>query len=399
MAVSTVYQLERESRGFECETKTSSPMSFCGPIKTTFELRWDEEGLSSQEIFRKRAGEHLRTINAPQAPHIQIVEGEPTVVTHKPDKSWLCRLSEEQILADSTIMVHMPQTYDTYKCNDCGVILSGYKSGNVDMKAHIWKGSARCRYIKAKFRYTENLLLALHGQVRFDHGCVALPQYILCANQGYVTVAGRELCVICCTTKGNEHRYNCDSVTHQMLRRCTTLAADAYSTDGPVFRDARVDEFRPTADSMVWTHSEFKADPANMQYVSGTADWHRCSACNISVKDFVENDTLLGDHIYHVYNNGGVCPYIEERFQGKRDNLRLILGYERYRRGMFAFPDAAANNRYGYVKINRRYRCVVCAASGEYGTYYTADQHHRIMCTDIKESILMKIRLCPMNVC
>lgn len=237
MAISTVHQLEREFRGFESKTKTSSPMSFCGPIRMTFELRSDEQGLSSDEIFRKRLGEHLHTINAPQAPHVQIVQGEPVVVTHRNDRPWLDCLSEEQILADSTIMAPMPQPYDTYKCNDCGVILSGYKTGNVDVEAHIWKGSARCRYIKAKFRARENLLLALHGRVRFDKGCVALPQYLLCANQGYVTVAGRKLWVICCTAEGAVHCHNCDSVTHRMVLQCKTIALDAPSTDGPVFRD------------------------------------------------------------------------------------------------------------------------------------------------------------------
>lgn len=179
----------------------------------------------------------MHTINAPQAPHVQIVQGEPVVVTHRNDRPWLDCLSEEQILADSTIMAPMPQPYDTYKCNDCGVILSGYKTGNVDVEAHIWKGSARCRYIKAKFRARENLLLALHGRVRFDKGCVALPQYLLCANQGYVTVAGRKLWVICCTAEGAVHCHNCDSVTHRMVLQCKTIALDAPSTDGPVFRD------------------------------------------------------------------------------------------------------------------------------------------------------------------
>lgn len=129
-----------------------------------------------------------------------------------------------------------------------------------------------------------------------------------------------------------------------------------------------------------------------MQYVLGTADSHQCSACGVNVKDFVENDTLLGKHIYHMYNKGGFCPYIEERFQGKRDNLRLILGYERYRRGLVAFPEALAKNRYGFVEINGRYHCVVCAASGEHGAYYTSNQQHRIMCNDIKEYVLMKLR-------
>lgn len=392
MAVSTAYQLEREFRGFESEAKMFLPMSFCGPVRTTFELRSDEQGLSSDEIFRKRLGEHLHTINSPQAPHVQIVQGEPVIVTHRNDRPWLDRPSEEQILADCTIMTPVPQTYDTYKCNDCGVILSGYKVGDVDVEAHIWKGSARCRYIKAKFRGRENLLLALHGRVRFNKGCVALPQYLLCANEGYVTVAGRKLCVICCATKGNPHDYMCDAVTQRMIRQCKTLGLYAPRTDGPVFRDTQLGEFKPTRDSAVWIHSEFKADPANMHYIPGTTDSHHCPACGITIKDFVENDTLLGEHIYHVYNKGEVCPYIEERFQGKRDNLQLILGYERYRRGMFAFPDAVANNRYGFVEINGRHRCVVCAASGEYGAYYTANQHHRIMCNDIKECILMKLR-------
>lgn len=406
MTVSTVHLLERELRGLESEMKIS-PISFCGPIRCTFERRWDEQGLSSQEIFRKRACEHSSARNVPQAPHVQIVQGEPVVVRHKPERPWLRPLTEEQILADCTIMVHIPETYDTYKCNDCGVILSGYKTDtgykvgsgykpeSVNVQTHIWKGAAGCRYIKAKYRGRENHLIALHGQVRCKEGCVALPQYILCADQGYVTIAGRKLCVICCAIEGDEHQRNCDSIAHKMLLQCKELAIDTPNTKAPVFREPQDGESKPTAESQVWMRTEFNADPANMRYVPGTTDTHQCSACGISVKDFVENDTLLGDHIYHVYSEGACCPYIEERFLRKRDNLRLILGYERYRRGMFAFPDAAAKNCYGYVEINGRYRCVVCAASREYGAYTT--EHHRIMCNDIKEYMVMKLRFFQMN--
>lgn len=337
----------------------------------------------------------MRRTNAPHAPNVQIVGGEPTVVTHKRAKNF--DPSPDQMLADNTVMMHMPGTHDTYKCVDCGIILSGYKTDTVDTEAHIWKGGALCRFIKTKFSLTKNLLIGLHGRVRFKHGCVALPQYILWANQGYVNVTGRMLCVICCSSQDGDHCYNCDAVTRRLVRHCTTLAADACSTDAPLFREARVDEFKPAINASKWTYDEFQADPANMEYMPGTADGHRCPSCKISVNNFVENDTLLGEHIYHVYNSGGACSYIEERFKGKQDNLRLILGYERYRRGMFAFPEAVANSRYGYVSINGRYRCIVCAASGEYETYYTADQHHRIMCATIKESVLAKLRLCPMG--
>lgn len=426
MAIATVHQLEREIPGLESQTEPFVSQPTFGPTlfgwkpfvsqptfgrtlfawglhKDTFGLSSDEQGLSTQEIFEKRVGERAYAANATHEPHVQIIQGEAVVVTHTDNNQCHNSPSEEQILADSTIMTPVPHSYDTYKCNDCDVILTGYKSGTMNLEEHIWKGSARCRYIKAKFRGRENHLIALHGSVRFLKGLVALPQYLLCSNQGYVTVAGRRHCVICSmaeTTKytfGNGHYLGCGSLAETMTQKAKTLALDASGTDGPVFRQAQNGEFKPTRESASWTDCVFQADPANMQHVWGTVEEHNCDACGIRVKDFVENDTLLGEHIYHVYNQGCLCPYIEDRFQGKRANLRLILGYERYRRGQIAFPEALAKNSYGFVEINRRYRCVVCGASADYGTHYTSNQQHRSNCNAIKDCVLMKLRYCKLT--
>lgn len=410
MAIATVHQLEREIPGLESQTEplvsqpTFGPTLFaCAFHKDTFGLGWDERGLSAQEIAQKRAGERAYAANAPHAPRVQIIQGEPVVVTHTDSNRWYNNPSEEQILADGAIMTPVPHSYDTYKCNDCDVILAGYKSGAVNLEEHIWKGSARCRYIKAKFRGRENHLIDLHGGVRFNKGLVALPQYLLCSNQGYVTVAGRRHCVICSmaeTTKytfGNGHFLNCSTLAEMMTQKAKTLALEASGTDGPVFRHTRTGEFKPTRESASWTDCVFQADPANMRHVSGTVEDRQCDACGIRVKDFVENDTLLGEHIYHVYNESGFCPYIEDRFRGKWANLRLILGYERYRRGQIAFPEALAKNSYGFVELNGRYRCVICAATADYGAHYTSNQQHRINCNEIKDCVLMKLRYCKLT--
>lgn len=386
---STVHQLETELPGLESD-QPFQLMNCFGPIKTTFGLGSDERGLSTQEIFRKRLGEYAVEQNLPHTPSVQIVDREPSIVLHKTKPTMpFTHQNNESLLANS-FMSHIPNTSNLYKCKDCSFVL---KTGNdtTDLHTHIWKGDGQCRYIKAMFRGRENHLVALRGQVRCSIGRVALPKCLTYANEGFMTVAGRELCVVCCSTKDEPHHDSCERLASQTVENCKTLALGEVNREGPLVRVPRMGEHKPSKESSIWTQNNFRLDYANGNFVQGTVDTFNFPCCGQSVQDLVENDTPLGEHIYHVYNTGRMCPYIETRFNGKKDNLRLILGYERYRRGTVAFPDAIAKNSYGFVKINGRYRCVVCGVTGQYGSHYTGDQEHRSNCHYIKEYMTIKL--------
>lgn len=54
------------------------------------------------------------------------------------------------VLDDPRAMLLVPGTCDTYKCNDCNIVLSGYKRGDPGLSDHIRSGGGQCRYIRAK---------------------------------------------------------------------------------------------------------------------------------------------------------------------------------------------------------------------------------------------------------
>uniref|UniRef100_A0A669CUF8 Bcl-2 Bcl-2 homology region 1-3 domain-containing protein n=1 Tax=Oreochromis niloticus TaxID=8128 RepID=A0A669CUF8_ORENI len=98
-----------------------------------------------------------------------------------------------------------------------------------------------------------------------------------------------------------------------------------------------------------------------MVYVGGTRDKHHCYTCGLTLKDFVVGDTLLGEHIYHVYNKGMACRYIERKYS--KGEILYILGKERYRRGQMAFPSLIDKAEFGYSSVEGLYRCILCSAT------------------------------------
>ena len=74
-------------------------------------------------------------------------------------------------------------------------------------------------------------------------------------------------------------------------------------------------------------------DPCNMVFM-GIKDMHKCSVCKIVLSNFIEGDTFLNQHAYYTPD----CPYLNANYTA--DRLKLEIGYERYRRGFIAHPEA-----------------------------------------------------------
>lgn len=403
LSISTVHQLEQEVHANQevdanLSRQTTEPFRVMELFSTpyTFEIRANEHGLTSQEIFQKRFREQTGTCFAStnQTPEIHTIQPQPAVARSEGQRlytEWHYDPSEQQILDDPAIMTPIPQTYDMYRCNDCNVVLSGYKKGAANLEEHIWKGSARCRYVKAKFKDRTGDLIVLHGKMRFYKGLMALPEYVLSAKDGYTTISRHRHCVVCSAQDSEGHYINCAAMAQVIALKVRDLSL-VSSNDSPLFYNtrSRAGSLELNPSFQLWVECGFRRDPANMHHILGTIDEHQCAACGLGVRGFVDNDTLLGEHIYHVYNNNKAsCSYIERRFRGKRENVRLIVGYERYRKGYVAFPEALTNSYFGYVEINGRFRCVVC---GHTCGAFTSLSRHRTMCSDIKESLSMKLR-------
>ncbi|XP_039642531.1 induced myeloid leukemia cell differentiation protein Mcl-1 homolog [Perca fluviatilis] len=118
-----------------------------------------------------------------------------------------------------------------------------------------------------------------------------------------------------------------------------------------------------------------------MQYIHGTVDSHQCFQCGITVSNFVENDTLLGEHIHH---SNGSCPYIAREFKNQKGELDAIMGKERYRRGHIAIPDLAIQAHYGRIGSRGARSCVICSAIER--THLPANGHYSY-CDAMKECL------------
>uniref|UniRef100_A0A8C7MNS2 Bcl-2 Bcl-2 homology region 1-3 domain-containing protein n=1 Tax=Oncorhynchus kisutch TaxID=8019 RepID=A0A8C7MNS2_ONCKI len=113
-------------------------------------------------------------------------------------------------------------------------------------------------------------------------------------------------------------------------------------------------------------HFGVLGESANMYHLPNTVDTHKCFMCNLEIKNFVENDTLLGEHIFHVYNTSGRCKYLTDRYTNREDEMMLLLGKERYRRGKIAFPDSIITNSTGALDTDTRQliKCVLGQCTG-----------------------------------
>lgn len=120
-------------------------------------------------------------------------------------------------------------------------------------------------------------------------------------------------------------------------------------------------------------------DKANMVYVCGTVDQHRCAACSTSVARFEVGDELLREHKYQVYNDGNVCAYLE-RALGDAER-RGIVAKERYRKGFVSHADKILQCDNGKCGDE----CMMCAAA-----LTTAE--HGVMCASMRESLKSVLR-------
>lgn len=302
-----------------------------------------------------------------------------------------------------TGLIPVAGTYDTFKCVDCEIVLSGYKMGDKNLNKHVLRNATtgkRCRYIQKKFQHREVELRTLEGLLRFQEGHVAFPAHVLLAKKQYRMIQGNWHCVLCSQKLGLSHHPACadlaDEVTRYMEKTnlisqpagallFNSTVAPAVSFGSQWLECDSVGTGGPCAEAA----SDFSVlgERANMKYVPGTEDRHHCNACGLLLRDFVKGDTLLGEHIYFAYNTGGRCSYIDTMYT--RDKILLILGQERFRRGMVAFPACVFKAEYSYCSVAGKNRCVVCTAVGSRDS--PASEHKRA-CAAVSDALAYQLR-------
>lgn len=299
------------------------------------------------------------------------------------------------VLNDPNVMILVPDTFDTYKCKDCNIVLSGYKRGDPHLNEHIQCGGGQCRYVKAKFRGREKELLIIQGNLRFQRGVLAFPEFMFYSKDGHVTINRTEFCVVCAYPSDEYHYSACAEMGKRLKAKLKHLKLDVPIDDTPLFTKRgpgcayRWGDLE-TDSVLAYCTTDFSVlgETANMHHIPDTVDTHKCFTCSLEIQNFVQNDTLLGEHIYH---KGDSCQYIAEKFKGRRHELMLRIGKERYRKGSIAFPDTVTNADYGYTAIGRLHHCVVCSAVVLQERYLPA-QGHNPHCAEMKKSLLMKLK-------
>lgn len=276
-------------------------------------------------------------------------------------------------LADPSGMLHVAGSYDTYKCTDCNITLSGYKMGDRELNKHVFRNAAmgsRCRYIKATFKDRQAELEVLEGLLRFQQGQVAWPSHTLFATGGYVMLSRDSHCVFCSRKKDEGHYRACCDMLSPLKQFLINATLNPRPKSDLLFRNDVAHGALGSGLGGIWEcdgsavrHEDFSVlgEKANMVYVGGTRDKHHCYTCGLTLKDFVVGDTLLGEHIYHVYNKGMACRYIERKYS--KGEILYILGKERYRRGQMAFPSLIDKAEFGYSSVEGLYRCILCSAT------------------------------------
>lgn len=293
-------------------------------------------------------------------------------------------LDHYDILSNRNVLEPIPGTYDTYRCTDCGCTMSGYKRGDPHLKEHIWTGQAQCRYIVVKFKNRLHELAIIQGQLRIQKGFLAFPNSLLHSTYGYVAIQGTYYCVFCSCAANQGHFIACQDMISRLKRnlRSMTLSKSCDETWLLLDHDSQVHGDSDQGPSSLTLLGE----KANMQYVEGTSNEHVCFQCNLQLRSFERNDTLLGEHIYYIYNNGLSCPYLEDRFSKNREKLELILGQERFRKGLIAFPNAlTTSSNAGNTVVNGLRRCIVCAR-------HVFTEGHHALCENMQNELKMKLR-------
>lgn len=307
--------------------------------------------------------------------------------------------NDHDCCSKETGLIPVAQTYDTYKCVDCDIVLAGYKRADKNLNKHILRSAVigkKCRYIGNKFKHRYRELRTLEGLLRFREGHVAFPGHMLLAKNQYRTIEGRWYCVLCSQEKDRQHYPACADVM-EMVKRYVKDTKLISRPAGPLlFNSAVARALEPgwlecdsTASDRDCGVSDFTVlgDRANMNYIPGTRDKHHCNECGLYLHDFVEGDTFLGEHIYYTYNDGRRCSYIDRKYT--RQQIMYTLGLERFRRGMLAFPTLMFKSDHGY-SITEGARCVVCAASA------VPSCEHKTGCANMTNALAEKLKCISM---
>lgn len=293
---------------------------------------------------------------------------------------------DDHLLTD---MEHVAGTYDTYKCPDCNIKLSGYKRGDPGLREHILEGKGQCQYLKQKFKGREDELTVLQGQIRFERGYLAFPHYILGSECGYVNLSHGKYCLVCASREGEEHSLYqaCQDMTNRVLINIKHMRFNVIMNQTRQFyrgpghtNNLETDSSQVLPCQYLHTLGDF----ANMYYVDGTVDTHKCYTCGLTLCHFKEGDTLLGEHVFHTYNYGNTCQALEVRFKADRYDLERILGAERARRGYIAYPTHLLEARSGFISVKGVPQCVMCGVTTIQGLYLP---NHGPHCAAMKQGI------------
>lgn len=308
-----------------------------------------------------------------------------------------------ELRLDTLVNVIIQQSATEYRCLDCEVSLTSYENNiwtdTSVLDEHVYVNSTRggvCRYIKKRYENNPKGLALVLGKARFRRGYVAFPDLVFYGSSGFVELDNVQRCVLCTTEKGGFHPPQCSIMAKRMDlhmlklhepnlpllffppkptttnngcgwnyngldkttygRFETLFSVNNLECDGTKCFD-RVDDTQKTFNVL--------GEKANMTYVNGTEDTHTCAVCSTSIDRFEEGDTLLREHVYHVYNCGNTCAYLERMFTGNddkhnREALMRIVAEERFRKGFIAYADKLLCANQGYYLGS----CVMCTRTG-----------------------------------
>lgn len=284
------------------------------------------------------------------------------------------------VLNDCDIMIRKSGTYDTYQCRDCNIVLSGYKRGDPGLYEHLRRGNGQCRYFQIKYANRKEELHIAVGRVWFQNGFLAIPEDIFRAINGYVSIAGTRHCILCaCPAHRHDFHTACEETARRLIVNLKHLTLDVPVETNRLFKT-----------SIRFPNFAVLGESANMYHLTGTVDTYKCMSCGLEIKDFVVGDTLLDEHIYQVYNRNLDCSYIANRFSNQKEELAIILGKARYRKGLVAFESMVTKAEHGYSMISGQLRCVVCSALIVHARYLKIAGHHP-HCNEMKRSCIEKL--------
>lgn len=315
-----------------------------------------------------------------------------------------CTRSESRIL--NTAHVITRRSSSDYVCLDCDLSLPGYEYGDErSLYDHVYVNNQRggtCRYIQDKFKNDLKGYKLMLGTARFRRGYVAFPDYIFYGVYGYVQLFEIMRCVVCTTEQGKPHPPACSEITerlrvclhklklHEPPARPLFASRNSFGAPGAINGQLECDGVNVThAAGFHLNNDKFAAlgEKANMTHVYGTDDAHVCGACATRIAQFEEGDTLLREHVYHVYNEGNTCAYLERLFSGDAERLKRMVAEERHRKGFIAYADKILQCDNGVSPLDG---CVTCAAVYEKG--FLRHITHSALCSETRRGLTSVLR-------